>query len=133
MRVAKIVQSTLTKQIRFSNIFAKVPMAPPDPVLGIQVAYNNDSDARKVNLGVGAYRDDDLKPVVFKVVRKIEEQLVADKSLNMVLIFLCRNIFLSMAFPDMSQEVRNSSSAKILLSLRKAEYAQLKLYQELVL
>lgn len=47
-------------------------MAPPDPVLGIQVAYNNDTDPRKVNLGVGAYRDDDLKPVVFKVVRKIE-------------------------------------------------------------
>jgi aspartate/tyrosine/aromatic aminotransferase len=72
MRVANIVAMNLTKQIRFTNIFAKVPMAPPDPVLGIQVAYNNDSDPRKVNLGVGAYRDDDLKPVVFKVVRKIE-------------------------------------------------------------
>lgn len=40
------------------------------------------SDARKVNLGVGAYRDDNLKPVVFSIVRKVEEQIVADKSLN---------------------------------------------------
>lgn len=46
-------------------------MAPPDPVLGINVAFANDTDSRKVNLGVGAYRDDNLKPVVFSVVRKI--------------------------------------------------------------
>ena len=84
MRAAKLVATSLTKQVRYTNIFGKVPMAPPDPVLGISVAYNNDTDPKKVNLGVGAYRDDDLKPVVFKVVRKIEEQLVADKSLNMV-------------------------------------------------
>ena len=84
MFVARLASSTLTKQLKFTNIFAKVPMAPPDPVLGIQVAFNNDTDPRKVNLGVGAYRDDDLKPVVFQVVRKIEQQLIADKSLNMV-------------------------------------------------
>ena len=47
-------------------------MAPPDPILGINIAYANDSDARKVNLGVGAYRDDNLKPVVFSIVRKVE-------------------------------------------------------------
>ena len=86
MFTPKIFSSTLTKQLRYSNIFAKVPMAPPDPVLGINIAYGNDSDPRKVNLGVGAYRDDNLKPVVFSVVRKIEEQLVADKNLNMVLL-----------------------------------------------
>ena len=73
MRVTRMLSSTLTKQIRYTNIFSKVPMAPPDPVLGINIAFANDSDARKVNLGVGAYRDDNLKPVVFKVVRKVEE------------------------------------------------------------
>lgn len=61
----------LTKSLKYCNIFAKVPMAPPDPILGINIAYANDTDSRKVNLGVGAYRDDNIKPVVFSVVRRI--------------------------------------------------------------
>ena len=77
----------------FSNVFAKVPMAPPDPILGINAAYANDIDSRKINLGVGAYRDDNLKPVVFSVVRKVEELIMADKSLNKVHIIISRNIF----------------------------------------
>jgi Aminotransferase class I and II len=57
-------------------------MAPPDPILGISVAFNADKDPKKVNLGVGAYRDDNGKPYVFNVVRKAEEGILADKSLN---------------------------------------------------
>lgn len=75
-------------------------MAPPDPILGINVAYANDTDNRKVNLGVGAYRDDNLKPVVFSVVRKVEEQLIADKTLNMVTHHKLRNIFQWMEYRD---------------------------------
>lgn len=71
MRVFASLGYKLTKSIKYSNIFAKVPMAPPDPILGINIAYANDTDSRKVNLGVGAYRDDNLKPVVFSVVRRI--------------------------------------------------------------
>jgi aspartate/tyrosine/aromatic aminotransferase len=82
-------------------------MAPPDPILGINIAYANDSDSRKVNLGVGAYRDDNLKPVVFSVVRKVEEQLVADKNLNMVHQYLLRNTFQLTASLDLSLEVKN--------------------------
>jgi aspartate/tyrosine/aromatic aminotransferase len=33
-------------------------MAPVDPILGTALAYNADKDPQKVNLGVGAYRDD---------------------------------------------------------------------------
>jgi aspartate/tyrosine/aromatic aminotransferase len=80
----------LTLGLLFRNTFGKVPMAPPDPILGISVAYNSDPDTRKVNLGVGAYRDDSLKPVVFGVVRKVEEQVVAEK-LNKVSTVVCRN------------------------------------------
>ena len=65
--------STLTQRVMFTNIFAKVPMAPPDPIIGFNVAFNADTDPRKVNLGVGAYRDDNAKPYVFKVVRKVEQ------------------------------------------------------------
>jgi aspartate/tyrosine/aromatic aminotransferase len=48
-------------------------MAPPDPIIGVGVAFNADTDKNKVNLGVGAYRDDNSKPYVFKVVRKVEQ------------------------------------------------------------
>lgn len=62
---------TLTQKIVFTNIFTKVPMAPPDPIIGVNTAFNADTDAKKVNLGVGAYRDDNSKPYIFNVVRKV--------------------------------------------------------------
>lgn len=71
MKVLSSLRHSLTKVINYSNIFSKVPMAPPDPILGINISYANDTDSRKVNLGVGAYRDDNLKPVVFSIVRKV--------------------------------------------------------------
>lgn len=46
-------------------------MGPPDVILGITEAYKKDTDSRKVNLGVGAYRDDDGKPFVLPSVRKV--------------------------------------------------------------
>lgn len=53
-------------------MFARVPLAPLDPIIGINAAFTADTHPRKVNLGVGAYRDDNGKPYVFKVVRKVE-------------------------------------------------------------
>lgn len=116
MKAITSFTQNLTKCIRYTNVFAKVPMAPPDPILGINIAYANDTDNRKVNLGVGAYRDDNLKPVVFSVVRKVEEQLVADKTLNMVDTCLLRNTYLLTESRVSSLEVKNSSLAKIHLS-----------------
>ena len=46
-------------------------MAPPDPIIGINIAFNNDKDPNKVNLGVGAYRDDNAKPYIFNVVKRV--------------------------------------------------------------
>jgi aspartate aminotransferase len=46
-------------------------MAPPDPILGTAIAYKSDSDANKINLGIGAYRDNSGNPYVFEVVRKV--------------------------------------------------------------
>lgn len=84
---------SLTNKIIFTNIFAKVPMAPPDPIIGVGLAFLADTDSRKVNLGVGAYRDDNAKPYVFNVVKKVEQQIINDPSLNKVSQFLFRNIF----------------------------------------
>ena len=73
---------TLTQRIVFNNIFAKVPMAPPDPIIGVNTAFLADTDAKKVNLGVGAYRDDNSKPYIFKVVKKVEQEILNDSTLN---------------------------------------------------
>ena len=41
--------------------FASIAMAPPDPILGVGVAFNADPAENKVNLGIGAYRDDKVQ------------------------------------------------------------------------
>jgi aspartate/tyrosine/aromatic aminotransferase len=56
--------------------FEKVEEAPADPILGITQNYNADSDERKVNLGVGAYRTEDGKPLVLSSVLKAEQRIV---------------------------------------------------------
>jgi len=43
-------------------------MAPPDPILGTALAFQKDTSKDKINLGIGAYRDSDGKPYVFKAV-----------------------------------------------------------------
>jgi aspartate/tyrosine/aromatic aminotransferase len=62
--------------------FDKVPVAPPDAIFNTKAAYNKDTDSRKVDLGVGAFRTDEGKPYVLSVVRKAEALIVADKSLD---------------------------------------------------
>lgn len=61
-----------------NNQFKHVAMAPADPILGLTAAFKTDKNPKKVNLGVGAYRDNDGKPYVFPVVRKAEAAVVAD-------------------------------------------------------
>lgn len=51
------------------NLFGHVQMAPPDPILGTAVAFQKDTSKDKINLGIGAYRDGDGKPYVFKAVK----------------------------------------------------------------
>lgn len=50
-------------------------MAPADPILGTTIAWRNDKDPKKMNLGVGAYRTDEEKPYVFEVVKQAEKEL----------------------------------------------------------
>lgn len=57
------------------NYFEDIEMAPPDAILKLSTGYNADKDPRKVNLGIGAYRDDNGKPYVFPVVKKAESNL----------------------------------------------------------
>lgn len=49
-----------------------VPQGPPDAILGIVAAFRACNDDRKVNLSVGAYRDENGKPWVLPCVRQAE-------------------------------------------------------------
>lgn len=48
-----------------------VPKAPEDPLFGLMAAYRKDTFEKKVDLGIGAYRDDNAKPWVLPVVKKV--------------------------------------------------------------
>ena len=56
-----------------SSIFAAVEMAPRDPILGLNEAFNADSRSTKVNLGVGVYFDDNGKIPLLGAVRTAEK------------------------------------------------------------
>jgi len=60
------------------SLFENVAVAPVDPILGTSLAYNADTDPKKVNLGVGAYRTEDGKPFVLKVVQEAEEEMLKE-------------------------------------------------------
>ena len=47
-----------------SSMFAHIAEAPVDPIHGTALAYKADPNPKKVNLGIGAARDEDGKPIV---------------------------------------------------------------------
>ena len=59
-----------------SSIFAAVEMAPRDPILGLNEAFNADSRSTKVNLGVGVYFDDNGKIPLLAAVKAAEDARV---------------------------------------------------------
>ncbi|KAI0317849.1 aspartate aminotransferase [Amylostereum chailletii] len=60
----------------------QVPLAPPDSIFQLTAAFKADTFEHKVNLGVGAYRDDDAKPWVLPVVKKATQILLNDPNLD---------------------------------------------------
>ncbi len=55
------------------SIFAAVAMAPRDPILGLTEAFNADTRADKVNLGVGVYCDEGGKIPLLAAVKAAEQ------------------------------------------------------------
>jgi aspartate aminotransferase len=52
-----------------------VPLGPRDPILGVAEAFKADTDPRKVNVGVGAYRTDEGKPWTLPSVKEAEKRI----------------------------------------------------------
>merc|ERR1712045_211372 len=64
---------------RSGSWWTGVEMGPPDPILGVTEAFKKDNNPKKMNLGVGAYRDDNGKPFVLPSVRQAEQNVIAAK------------------------------------------------------
>ncbi|KAJ1511856.1 aspartate transaminase aat1 [Coelomomyces lativittatus] len=70
-------KSVIYFNARYSNsTWTDVPMGPPDPILGVTEAFKAEKNPKKINLGVGAYRDDSGKPYVLHCVKKAELMLL---------------------------------------------------------
>ncbi|CAK7909901.1 aspartate aminotransferase, cytoplasmic [[Candida] anglica] len=64
------------RSMRCLSSFNEIPLAPPDKILGISEAYVKDTNSKKINLGVGAYRDNTGRPIIFPSVKKAEQKLL---------------------------------------------------------
>jgi len=58
-------------------MFERLERMPDDPILGLMAAFRADADSRKVDLGVGVYRNDKGETPVLEAVRKAEEAVLA--------------------------------------------------------
>ncbi|KAK0506145.1 glutamic oxaloacetic transaminase AAT1 [Armillaria luteobubalina] len=64
--------------LRTLSTWSAVPAGPPDPILGVSEAFKADKDPRKINLGVGAYRDGTGKPYILTSVKKAEDLIATN-------------------------------------------------------
>ncbi|KAK3404995.1 hypothetical protein EUGRSUZ_K01272 [Eucalyptus grandis] len=56
--------------------------APKDPIASVGEAFQADASPNKINLGVGAYRDEEGKPVVLRCVRNAEAKVAGSEFLH---------------------------------------------------
>jgi len=79
-RIGRICAQISPEACSFTD---SVEKAPADAILGINQAFKKDTDPRKVNVCVGAYRDDNGKPYILKCVKAAQAKIAGDTSLNL--------------------------------------------------
>ncbi|CAO3578387.1 unnamed protein product [Absidia cylindrospora] len=75
------LSSHLDKNMSVS-VFQNVPQAPADIIFSLTAGYKADTHPQKVNVGVGAFRTNELKPYILPVVKKADAILFNDASLD---------------------------------------------------
>lgn len=55
--------------------FDHIPLAQKDPILGLNEEFQRDRHKEKLNLGVGAFRTEEIQPYVLRVVQEVHDQL----------------------------------------------------------
>ncbi len=58
-------------------MFERLERMPDDPILGLMAAFRADPDTRKVDLGVGVYRNERGETPVLEAVRRAEQAVLA--------------------------------------------------------
>ena len=61
-------------------MFEHLNAVPPDPILGILAAYAADTNPRKIDLGIGVYRDETGNTPILQSVAKAEKTLIATQT-----------------------------------------------------
>ncbi len=59
------------------GFFNQIEQALPDPIFGLQAAFNADPRAHKVNLSVGVYKNEELKTPILESVKIAEQEILA--------------------------------------------------------
>ena len=75
----------MSKSESFSTLNSKsswggIKEAPSDPILGVVEQFKKDKFPKKVNISVGAYRDENGNPYIFNCVKKSTEKYIKDKT-----------------------------------------------------
>ncbi|KMZ59550.1 Aspartate transaminase [Zostera marina] len=99
-----------------STWWRRVEPAPKDPILGVTEAFLADRHPHKVNVGVGAYRNDDGRSVVLECVREAER--VISGNTNMEYLPMGGNQTfveetLKLAYGDESEYISNNKIAAV--------------------
>jgi len=61
-------------------MFESLAAAPPDAILGLNEAFKNDESSAKINLGVGAYKDETGNTPILGCVKEAEKRLLEGES-----------------------------------------------------
>jgi aspartate aminotransferase len=64
-----LFQNSLRSFAAGNSLWKSIESAPPDPILGLNDAFKKDTSPKKVLLGMGAYRDNDGKPLILGCVK----------------------------------------------------------------
>jgi aspartate/tyrosine/aromatic aminotransferase len=60
-------------------MFSSLPLAPPDAILGLAEAFQQDLNPRKINLSVGVYKDEQGQTPILACVKEAERRLLASE------------------------------------------------------
>lgn len=61
-------------------MFESLESAPKDPIFGLMEAFKRDPHPRKINLGIGVYRDEQGHTPVFRAVKLAEARLLEEET-----------------------------------------------------
>ncbi|KAJ3384211.1 Aspartate aminotransferase, cytoplasmic, partial [Chytriomyces hyalinus] len=78
-----VVEATAKATASFEKIgYTNLTLQPEDPIFKLLGECMSDSDPHKINLSVGAYRDEQGRPWVLPVVQKAKAVLLNDPTAN---------------------------------------------------